>query len=87
MRYVVRYVAPALGAVGLATGLWLMLSNFELLTGLTGWVNALLLAPMVVLAAISVVWAVRLRRRDPAKYTRIGQGTEALEVGGELGDV
>lgn len=80
------YIAPALGAVGLAAGLWLMLSNFELLTGLTGWVNALLLAPMVVLAAIGVVWAVRLRRRDPAKYTRIGQGTEAIEVVGELGD-
>ena len=63
-----------------------MLSNFELLTGLTGWVNALLLAPMVALAAVGAVWAVRLRRRDPVKYTRIGQGTEAVEVVGELDD-
>ena len=70
------FIAPALGAVGLAVGLWLMLGNFELLTGMDGWANAWLVAPMIVLGVAGTAWAVRLRRRDPARYARLGNGEE-----------
>lgn len=67
-------IAPAFGAVGLAVGLWLMLGNFELLTGMEGWANAWLVAPMIVLGLAGTAWALRLRRRDPVRYASLGAG-------------
>lgn len=70
----VRLVAPAVGAVLMATLFVLILSNFDMLLGQEES-NALtwLLPAIVVIPGIAgVVWGVILKRRDPAKYARIG---------------
>ena len=69
-------MAPALGAIGLAAGLWLMITNFDLLTGMAGWANAWLLGPLLLLGIGGVWWAVVLRRRDPERYAGIGGGSD-----------
>ena len=52
-------VAPALGVIGLVVGLYLMLTNLDLLTGRTDWVNWALMAPLVIVAVVGAIWAVR----------------------------
>ena len=42
-------IAPIASAIILTGGLLLMLANFELLTGLKGWINVALIAPLIVL--------------------------------------
>ncbi|WP_157992957.1 APC family permease [Leucobacter luti] len=79
-------IAPGLGAIGLTLGLWLMLSNFDLLTDLQGWANAALVAPVLLLGIAGVVWAVWLRRRRPEVYAGIGQGTRTIDVATAAGE-
>ncbi|MEZ3160818.1 APC family permease [Microbacterium sp. BWT-B31] len=64
-------VAPTLGALGLTTGFVLIATNFELVTGVEGWVNAFLLAPTPLLFIAGVVWALILRRRRPQHYAEL----------------
>ncbi|MFT4228720.1 MAG: APC family permease [Microbacterium sp.] len=64
-------VAPALGALGLITGFALIAANFDLVTGLTGGVNWLLLAPTPVLFIAGIVWALVLKRRYPRHYAEL----------------
>nr|WP_251364213.1 MULTISPECIES: APC family permease [unclassified Leucobacter] len=76
-------IAPALGAIGLTIGLWLMLVNFELLTGIQGWMNGALVGPLLILGIAGVVWAIRAKKRDPGTYGGIGQGTRTITVPSE----
>lgn len=57
-------IAPALGVLGLVVGLVLMLTNLDLLTGRTDWVNWALMAPLVLVAVGGVIWAIRTPARD-----------------------
>ncbi|MFC9561804.1 APC family permease [Agromyces sp. NPDC056965] len=57
-------IAPALGVLGLVVGLVLMLTNLDLLTGRTDWVNWALMAPLVLVAAGGVIWAIRNPARE-----------------------
>jgi amino acid transporter len=66
-------VAPLASLVGLAVATWLVVINFDLLSGRTDWVNALLLACLPVAFAIGVVVTAALRRRDPARYQALTQ--------------
>lgn len=61
-------VAPLASLAGLLVATWLVVINFDLLTGRTDWVNALLLAllPLAFIAGVVVTWVIR--RRDPARY-------------------
>ncbi|MFF2389582.1 APC family permease [Agromyces sp. NPDC058104] len=52
-------IAPLLGAAGLVAGLVLMLTNLDLLTGRTDWVNWALMATLAVAAVVGVVLAGR----------------------------
>lgn len=77
-------VAPGLAVVGLVIGLWLMVTNLDLLTGRTGWFNVALVGPMVVAGLAAVVWAARMRGREPERYAAIGgMSAEPEEVGVE----
>ncbi|MFB6610444.1 APC family permease [Agromyces sp. NPDC056379] len=59
-------IAPALGVLGLVVGLVLMLTNLDLLTGRTDWVNWALMAPLVLVAVGGVIWAIRTPAREAA---------------------
>lgn len=78
----VRLVAPIVGTILMATLFVLILSNWNMLLGQTEsnlltWV----LPAIVVLPGIAgVVWGVILRRRDPAKYTRIGHSVADADM-------
>ena len=65
-------VAPALGAVGLAAGLYLMVTNFELLTGVVGSANWALVSPLLVLLVVGIVVAYVIKSRSPAQYAALG---------------
>lgn len=64
-------VAPALGALGLITGFILIALNFDLVTGVEGWVNWALLAPTPILFIVGIVWALILKRRNPRHYAEL----------------
>jgi amino acid transporter len=66
-------VAPLLSLVGLVVATWLVVINFELLSGRTDWVNVLLLACLPVAFLVGVVVTTALRRRDPARYHALTQ--------------
>ncbi|KAB1662177.1 APC family permease [Pseudoclavibacter chungangensis] len=74
----VRLVAPVVGTVLLTVLLVLILANFDMMLGqeesnLLTWV----LPAIVVLPGVAgMIWAVVLRRRDPATYARIGHSVE-----------
>ncbi len=61
------WVAPALGAAGLIVGLYLMLTNLDLLTGRTDWVNWALVAPLPLVGLGGYVWARITRGRRPSE--------------------
>ncbi len=64
-------VAPALGALGLTVGLWLIATNFDLVTGLTGPINVLLLLPTPVLFIGGIIGGLVLRARRPQHYAEL----------------
>lgn len=70
--------APALAAVGLTVGLYLMLTDFELLTGRTGCINAALLSPVVLLGLGGAGYALHLRARRSDLYAVLA-GTDATQ--------
>ena len=71
-------VAPLLGLVGLVAGLYLMLSNLDLLTGRTDWVNGALLVPLPVVA---VLGALRARRTAGERAPDLDAEGETAAVG------
>ncbi|MBB3086621.1 APC family permease [Geodermatophilus sabuli] len=66
-------VAPLASLVGLLVATWLVVINFDLLTGRTDWVNVLLLACLPVTFAAGVVVTRAIRRRDPGRYQFLTQ--------------
>lgn len=64
-------VAPALGALGLIAGWLLIALNFELVTGVTGVWNWVMLAPTPILFVAGIVWALVLKQRDPQHYAEL----------------
>ncbi|AJT43039.1 amino acid permease [Psychromicrobium lacuslunae] len=72
-------VAPAFGALGLITGFLLVVFNFELVTGMEGAVNWLLLLPIPVLFLGGMGIGLLLRSRRPEHYARLTHLTEAKE--------
>jgi amino acid transporter len=72
-------VAPILGAIGLATGAYLMLSNFDMLTGTTGWLNWFIALMLPTAFAIGVVLAYRIKGSNPRQYELLGTGGAAAD--------
>jgi hypothetical protein len=66
-------VAPLLSLVGLAVATWLVVINFELLSGRTDWVNVLLVGLLPLAFAVGVAVTVAIRRRDPQRYRTLTQ--------------
>lgn len=78
-----RVVAPAIAAVALLYVLWLTLSQFDVLLGVTDpaspWPIALP-AVYVVVAVLGMGWAAVLRARSPQTYAAIGLGAHSATV-------
>lgn len=70
-------VAPALGAIGLIAGYLLIVTNFEVVTGLEGPINQVLLLPTPILFIGGIVTGLVLRARRPEYYAGL---TESVEV-------
>lgn len=66
-------VAPLASLVGLLVATWLVVRNFELLTGRTDWVNLLLLAVLPVSFAVGLLVTRVIRSRDPERYEFLTQ--------------
>lgn len=66
-------VAPALSLVGLTVASWLIIDNFELLSGREDWVNVLLLALLPATFVLGMVRALVLRGNDPEAYRQLTQ--------------
>jgi amino acid transporter len=64
-------VAPLLALVGLCWATWLILSNFDLLTGRTDWINALLIGVLPVVFLVGVAAVLRMRGTRPERYARL----------------
>lgn len=64
-------IAPALGALGLITGLLLIVFNFDVVTGMEGAVNWILLLPTPILFVAGIVVGLVMRRRSPARYAAL----------------
>lgn len=65
-------VAPALSFLGLATFVYLMAANMELLTAASALINTLLLLLLPAAFAFGVFRARQIRRTDPARYSQLG---------------
>lgn len=63
--------APALGAIGLVVGFVLIAFNFTIVTGMTGAVNWVLLAPTPVLFLAGIVTGFAIRARRPEHYAAL----------------
>lgn len=68
-----RAVAPALSGLGIATCLVLVCFNLKLLSGSSS--NAILFFPLIIagIGVVGVAAAVRMRRRRPTDYARLGE--------------
>ncbi|UOY02678.1 APC family permease [Blastococcus sp. PRF04-17] len=66
-------VAPLVSLVGLAVATWLVVANFELLSGRTDWVNVLLVGLLPLAFGVGVVVTATIRRRDPERYRSLTQ--------------
>lgn len=63
--------SPLIAFAGLALLTVLAVLHFDLLTGASGTVNAVLLAPLPVVLAAGICIALRIRSRDPQRYARL----------------
>lgn len=64
-------VAPVASLIGLVVALWLVLSNIELLSGRTDWVNGLLIAALPIAFLLGVIRTLWLRRTRPDRYATL----------------
>lgn len=72
-------VAPVLGALGLATAFTLIVANFEVVSGMTGWVNWLMILPTPILFIAGIVAGLALKRRSPETYAGLTQSIPIVE--------
>lgn len=70
-------VAPAVGALGLILGYILIITNFEVVTGLEGPINGWLLLPTPILFVGGLITGFVLKARKPAYYATL---TESVQV-------
>jgi amino acid transporter len=70
-------IAPAIGAIGLIVGYFLIITNFEIVTGLEGPINQVLLLPTPILFAGGIVVGLVLKKRKPKYYAGL---TESVTV-------
>ncbi|WP_394160152.1 APC family permease [Galactobacter valiniphilus] len=75
-------VAPALGAAGLCLGFVLIVSNFEITSGMQGWVNALLIAPTPILFLAGFAVSAILRRTRPQTWEELGRADQERQAHG-----
>jgi len=68
------FIAPGLGGLGLAAGAYLMLSNFSMLTGASGWLNWFLGLLLPVMFVVGVLLAYRIKGKDARQYAILGTG-------------
>ena len=80
-------IAPSIGTLALTAVFCLIIANFNVLLGQTGPSPATFILPalIVIPGIVGVFWALRLRRRSPAVYQRIGHGGEGPDAP-ELGE-
>ncbi|MFI7496116.1 APC family permease [Kocuria sp. M4R2S49] len=78
----VRWIAPALSAVGLGTVFVLILVNFDVLIGAEGPSPLVIVMPGIILAtgAAGLVWGEYLRRRRPDVFAGVGAGGTSEDV-------
>jgi len=72
-------IAPALGALGLITGLILIVANFQVVSGNEGFTNWALLLPTPVLFIAGIVAGLVLRRKSPDTYSALTQSIPIVE--------
>ncbi len=75
-------IAPIIGAIGLISGYVLIIANFEVVTGLEGPINQILLLPTPILLIGGVIVGLVLRARRPRHYAGL---TESVRVPDALG--
>lgn len=70
-------IAPVLGAIGLTAGFVLIVTNFEVVTGLEGPINVVLLLPTPILFLGGIIVGLIIRKRRPKYYAGL---TESITV-------
>lgn len=73
-------IAPVLGALGLVAGFIMIVTNFEITTGMEGAINWVLLAPTPLLFGGGFLYTRWLKRRSPETYANLGKRQVADEV-------
>ena len=71
-------VAPVLGAVGLLTAFAVIATNFELVSGMSGPINGILLATVPLVFAIGITVGIVMRRRSPERYAALTQSVRVV---------
>lgn len=66
-------VAPALGALALFVGVFLIVSNFDVITGLHGLPNWLMIGPTPVLFILGIIAGLIIKRRNPRRYNKLNE--------------
>lgn len=71
-------VAPVLGAIGLLGAFVVIAVNFELVSGMTGPVNGILLATVPFVFAVGITVGIVMRRRSPERYAALTQSVRVV---------
>ncbi|GAT72000.1 amino acid transporter [Microbacterium sp. HM58-2] len=71
-------IAPVLGAIGLLTAFVVIAANFELVSGMTGPVNGILLATVPLVFAAGIAVGIVMRRRSPERYAALTQSIRVV---------
>ena len=71
-------VAPILGAVGLLAAFLVIATHFDLVSGVEGPINGLMLACVPLVFIAGVVVAIVMRRRSPEKYAALTQSVSVV---------
>ncbi|WP_164232757.1 APC family permease [Microbacterium hydrocarbonoxydans] len=71
-------IAPVLGAIGLLTAFIVIAANFELVSGMTGPVNGILLATVPLVFAAGITVGIVMRRRSPERYAALTQSIRVV---------
>lgn len=68
--------APAMGALGLVIGFVLIVTHFDITSGMEGWINVALILPTPILFLAGFVVSAMLRKRRPLIWEALGSGDE-----------
>jgi len=71
-------IAPAIGAIGLIVGYVLIVTNFEIVTGLEGPINQVLLLPTPILFIGGIIVGLVLKKRKPEYYANLTESVQVL---------